>query len=46
MFSAIAANYEIPRRILRLNAKTQDTSALSWSEIGAPQLPDTLPALS
>lgn len=46
MFSAIQANYETPRRILRLNAKTQGTSALSWSDIGAPQLPGTLPALS
>lgn len=46
MFSAIADNYETPRRILRLNAKTQGTTALSWFDIGAPQLPDTLPELS
>ena len=46
MFSAISANYEIPRRILRLNAQNQGTSALAWSDVGAPQLPDTLPELS
>lgn len=46
MFSAIEANYEIPRRILRLNAQTQGTPALAWYDVGAPQLPDTLPELS
>jgi len=46
MFSAIKANYETPRRILRLNAQIQGTPALNWHDIGAPQLPDTLPELS
>ncbi|GAB5562208.1 MAG: M3 family oligoendopeptidase [Synoicihabitans sp.] len=46
MFSAIAENYAIPRRILKLNAQVQGTPALAWYDIGAPQLPDTLPELS
>lgn len=46
MFGAIEENAEIPRRILRLNAKTQGTPGLAWYDIDAPQLPDTLPELS
>lgn len=46
MFSAIKSNYETPRRILRINAQVQGTPALAWHDVGAPQLPDTLPELS
>jgi len=40
MFGAIAAEYEVPRRILRLGAKLQGTPALAWYDLEAPRLPD------
>lgn len=46
MFSAIMDNLEVPRRIVRLNAKLQGTPGVAWYDLDAPQLPDTLPELS
>lgn len=37
MFAAIAANYELPRRILRLGARLQGTPALAWYDLLAPR---------
>ncbi len=44
MLGAIADNYELPRRILRLGARLQGTPALAWYDLEAPRLPDA-PAL-
>lgn len=46
MFAAIDNTIEIPRRLVRLNAKLQGTEAIAWYDQDAPQLPDTLPELS
>ncbi len=46
MFSAIMENLDVPRRIVRLNAKLQGTAGVAWYDLDAPQLPDTLPELS
>lgn len=46
MFSAIEENVEVPRRIVRLNAKLQGSPGIAWYDQDAPQLPDTLPELS
>lgn len=46
MFAAIEDNLEVPRRIVRLNAKLQGTPGIAWYDLDAPQLPDTLPELS
>ena len=40
MLAAIAENYELPRRILRLGARLQGTPALAWYDLEAPRLPD------
>jgi len=37
MFAAIAADYELPRRILRLGARIQRTPALAWYDLEAPR---------
>lgn len=37
MFGAIAANYELPRRILRIGARLQGTPALAWYDLTAPR---------
>jgi oligoendopeptidase F len=37
MFAAIAENYELPRRILRLGARIQRTPALAWYDLEAPR---------
>ena len=37
MFAAIAANYDLPRRILRLGARVQRTPALAWYDLEAPR---------
>jgi oligoendopeptidase F len=37
MFAAIAADYELPRRILRLGARIQRTPALAWHDLEAPR---------
>ena len=39
MFGAIADNYELPRRILRVGAKLQGTPGLAWYDLEAPRLP-------
>jgi oligoendopeptidase F len=39
MFGAIAENYELPRRILRVGARRQNAAALAWFDLEAPKLP-------
>jgi len=39
MFGAIAENYELPRRILRVGARLQRTPGLAWYDLEAPRLP-------
>jgi oligoendopeptidase F len=46
LFGAIAGDYELPRRILRLGAKLQGTPALAWYDLEAPRLPDAAPELA
>ncbi len=46
MFAAIDANIEVPRRLVKLNARLQGTTGIAWFDQDAPQLPDTLPELS
>ncbi len=46
MFAAIAANYELPRRILKLGARIQGTPALAWYDLGAPRPLAPVPAYS
>ena len=41
MFEALFANVDIPRRILRLKAKSMGRDAVAWYDLGAPlDLPD------
>jgi oligoendopeptidase F len=37
MFAAIAAHYELPRRVLRLGARLQGTAGLAWYDLDAPR---------
>jgi oligoendopeptidase F len=46
MFDAIETHLEVPRRLVKLNAKLQGTPGIAWYDQDAPQLPDTLPELS
>lgn len=39
MFDTIAANYEVPRRILRAGARLQGTERLAWYDLEAPRFP-------
>ena len=36
MFDALFANLELPRRILRLRAKSMNTTRVAWYDLGAP----------
>lgn len=45
LFTAIAGNYALPRRILQLNAQVQGTAHLAWYDLDAPQLPSPFPRL-
>lgn len=44
MFAAIAAHYELPRRVLRVGARLQNTTALAWYDLDAPRPLATAPA--
>lgn len=46
MFAAIAASYDLPRRILRLGARIQRTPALAWHDLEAPRPLAPVPAYS
>jgi len=46
MFTAIAANYEVPRAALRLGARLQKTPALAFYDLEAPRPLDPVPPLS
>jgi oligoendopeptidase F len=46
MFAAIAASYELPRRILRIGARLQRTPAIAWYDLNAPRPLDEVPSYS
>ncbi len=46
MFSAVSANYTLPRRMLALGAKMQGTPSLAWYDLEAPRPLDPVPAVT
>lgn len=46
MFGAIASNYELARRILRIGAQLQGTKAFAWYDLEAPRQLAPVPTLS
>jgi oligoendopeptidase F len=46
MFRAIAKNYELPRRVLKLGAKLQGTAKLPFQDLDAPRPLDPVPPVS
>jgi oligoendopeptidase F len=46
MFAAVAENYALPRRILRIGARLQGTPALAWYDLEAPHPLEPEPLLS
>jgi oligoendopeptidase F len=46
MLAAVAANYALPRRILKLGARLQGTPTLAWYDLEAPRPLDPIPPVS